>query len=51
MEDAPGSVSPIASAVKRFRHEFVHYIEHGRAIDGVHTPPIHGISHGAATHV
>ncbi|MGE0140365.1 MAG: NADH-quinone oxidoreductase subunit NuoF [Ilumatobacteraceae bacterium] len=47
----PSAVSPIASAIKRFRDEFLHYIEHGRAIDGVHTPPIHGISHGAPTHV
>ena len=46
----PSAVSPIASAVRRFRHEFDHYIEHGRAIDGVHTPPIHGV-HGARLHV
>ncbi|MFM7963409.1 MAG: NADH-quinone oxidoreductase subunit NuoF, partial [Actinomycetota bacterium] len=26
----PSAVSPIASAVRRFRHEFEHYIEHGR---------------------
>ena len=31
--------SPIASAVRRFRHEFEHYIEHGRPIDGVLPPP------------
>jgi NADH-quinone oxidoreductase subunit F len=47
----PSAVSPIASAIKRFRHEFEHYIEHGRAIDGVHTPPVHGVSPGAHSHV
>lgn len=31
----PSAVSPIASAVKRFRPEFEHYITHGRPIDGV----------------
>lgn len=31
----PSAVSPIASAVRRFRHEFDHYIAHGRPIDGV----------------
>jgi hypothetical protein len=31
-------VSPIASAVRRFRHEFEHYIDHGRPIDGVESP-------------
>jgi NADH-quinone oxidoreductase subunit F len=31
----PSAVSPIASAVKRFRPEFEHYIDHGRPIDGV----------------
>lgn len=47
----PSAVSPIASAIRRFRHEFEHYIEHGHAIEGVHTPPIHGVAHGAPTHV
>jgi NADH-quinone oxidoreductase subunit F len=31
----PSAVSPIASAIRRFRPEFEHYIEHGRPIDGV----------------
>jgi NADH-quinone oxidoreductase subunit F len=31
----PSAVSPIISAVKRFRHEFEHYIEHGSPVDGV----------------
>ena len=35
----PSAVSPIASAVRRFPHEFEHYIEHGRPIDGVRPPP------------
>jgi NADH-quinone oxidoreductase subunit F len=47
----PSAVSPIASAIRRFRHEFEHYIEHGHAIAGVHTPPIHGVAHGATAHV
>ncbi|MFZ9531951.1 MAG: NADH-quinone oxidoreductase subunit NuoF [Ilumatobacteraceae bacterium] len=34
----PSAVSPIASAVRRFRHEFEHYIQHGRPIDGVESP-------------
>ena len=34
----PSAVSPIASAVRRFRHEFDHYIAHGRPIDGVESP-------------
>ena len=38
----PSAVSPIASAVRRFPHEFQHYIEHGRPIDGVVRHPIHG---------
>jgi NADH-quinone oxidoreductase subunit F len=42
----PSAVSPIASAVRRFRHEFEHYVEHGRAIDGVE--PIFG--HAVASH-
>jgi len=42
----PSAVSPIASAVRRFRHEFEHYVEHGRAIDGVE--PIFG--HVVASH-
>jgi NADH-quinone oxidoreductase subunit F len=33
----PSAVSPIASAIQRFRPEFEHYIEHGRPIDGVET--------------
>jgi NADH-quinone oxidoreductase subunit F len=43
----PSAVSPIASAVKRFRPEFEHYIEHGRPIDGVQGLP----KHGAHAHV
>jgi len=31
----PSAVSPIASAVKRFRNEFEHYVAHGRPIDAV----------------
>ena len=31
----PSAVSPIASAVRRFRSEFEHYIAHGRPIDGI----------------
>lgn len=31
----PSAVSPIASAVRRFRSEFEHYIEYGRPISGV----------------
>jgi NADH-quinone oxidoreductase subunit F len=33
----PSAVSPIASALHRFRPEFEHYIEHGRPIGGVET--------------
>ncbi len=40
----PSAVSPIASAVMRFRPEFEHYIQHGRPIDGVEW-------HGASLHV
>lgn len=43
----PSAVSPIASAVRRFRHEFEHYVEHGHAIAGVE--PVFGravVSHG-----
>jgi NADH-quinone oxidoreductase subunit F len=43
----PSAVSPIASAVRRFRHEFEHYVEHGRAISGVE--PVFGnvvVGHG-----
>ena len=47
----PSAVSPIASAVKQFRHEFEHYIQHGRAIDGVESPAIHGVHHGARIYV
>jgi NADH-quinone oxidoreductase subunit F len=38
----PSAVSPIASAVERFRDEFEHYVEHGRPIDGVERHAIHG---------
>jgi NADH-quinone oxidoreductase subunit F len=38
----PSAVSPIASALQRFRHEFEHYIDHGRPIDGVEYVPTHG---------
>ena len=31
----PSAVSPIASAVKRFRHEFDHYVQFGYPIAGV----------------
>jgi NADH-quinone oxidoreductase subunit F len=31
----PSAVSPIASAIRRYRHEFEHYIAHGRPIDGI----------------
>lgn len=42
----PSAVSPIASAVRRFRHEFEHYIEHGRPVDGVESPfHTHAASH------
>jgi NADH-quinone oxidoreductase subunit F len=33
----PSAVSPIASAIRRFRPEFEHYIAHGRPVDGVDT--------------
>jgi NADH-quinone oxidoreductase subunit F len=43
----PSAVSPIASAVRRFRHEFEHYIDHGRPVDGVESPfRTHATSHG-----
>ena len=43
----PSAVSPIASAVRRFRHEFEHYVEHGRAISGVEPIFRHAaVSHG-----
>jgi NADH-quinone oxidoreductase subunit F len=38
----PSAVSPIASAVNRFRPEFEHYVEHGRPVDGVYRHPIPG---------
>ena len=42
----PSAVSPIASAVRRFRNEFEHYIEHGRPVDGVESPfHAHAASH------
>jgi NADH-quinone oxidoreductase subunit F len=58
----PSAVSPIASALRRFRGEFEHYIEHGRPIDGVDYVPSHigsahigsahaGSAHGASAHV
>ena len=39
----PSAVSPIASALARFRDEFDHYIAHGRPIDGIeyHGKPVH----------
>ena len=38
----PSAVSPIASAIARFRPEFEHYIEHGRPMAGVEQPePAH----------
>ena len=43
----PSAVSPIASALLRFRHEFEHYVAHGRPIDGVERHAIHGTAiHG-----
>ena len=47
----PSAVSPIASAIRRFRPEFEHYIEHGRAMDGIESPPVHGAGHAARVHV
>jgi NADH-quinone oxidoreductase subunit F len=49
----PSAVSPIASAVDRFRDEFVHYVEHGRPIDGIERHAIghhvgHRAGHGSA---
>jgi NADH-quinone oxidoreductase subunit F len=38
----PSAVSPIASALQRFRPEFEHYIAHGRPVDGVEFVPLHG---------
>jgi len=37
----PSAVSPIASAIVRFRDEFDHYIRHGRPVDGVVGLPDH----------
>jgi NADH-quinone oxidoreductase subunit F len=37
----PSAVSPIASAIVRYRHEFEHYIAHGRPVDGVEYVPMH----------
>jgi NADH-quinone oxidoreductase subunit F len=31
----PSAVSPVASAIRRYRQEFDHYIEHGRPMDGI----------------
>ncbi len=43
----PSAVSPIASALLRFRGEFEHYVAHGRPIDGVERHAIHGTAiHG-----
>jgi NADH-quinone oxidoreductase subunit F len=43
----PSAVSPIASALLRFRDEFEHYVAHGRPIDGVERHAIHGTAiHG-----
>ncbi len=36
----PSAVSPIASAVGRFRDEFEHYIDHGAPKDGIDRHPI-----------
>ena len=47
----PSAVSPIASTIRRFRHEFEHYIEHGRPMDGIDAPPVHGTAHRARVHV
>ncbi len=51
----PSAVSPIVSAVERFQHEFEHYVEHGRPIDGVERHAIHGTGgqpvHVGAAHV
>jgi NADH-quinone oxidoreductase subunit F len=44
----PSAVSPIASAIVRFRDEFDHYIRHGRPIDGVQGLPTRA---GAHAHV
>jgi NADH-quinone oxidoreductase subunit F len=41
----PSAVSPIASAIKRYRHEFEHYITHGRPVDGVVRHAIAGSEH------
>ena len=43
----PSAVSPIASAVDRFRAEFEHYVAHGRPMDGIHRHAIHGAIHHA----
>jgi NADH-quinone oxidoreductase subunit F len=48
----PSAVSPIASAVRRFRPEFEHYVEHGHAIPGVAPVATHGRVHeGGHAHV
>jgi NADH-quinone oxidoreductase subunit F len=48
----PSAVSPIASAVRRFRPEFEHYVEHGHAIPGVAAVATHGSAHeGTHAHV
>jgi NADH-quinone oxidoreductase subunit F len=41
----PSAVSPIASAIVRFRDEFDHYIRHGRPVPGVVGLPAHGGGH------
>lgn len=43
----PSAVSPIASAIVRFRDEFDHYIRHGRPVEGVRGLPHHA---GASAH-
>jgi NADH-quinone oxidoreductase subunit F len=38
----PSAVSPIASAIHRFRDEFDHYIQHGRPMEGIeYHEPVH----------
>ena len=37
----PSAVSPIASALQRFRHEFEHYVEHGTAMPELRGASVH----------